>query len=140
MCACVYVKFKNISYFCSLNALLLDRLPREDAVKTMLYSLGSRSFQYVANDENGKCFAKLLVNGTMAVTGEQILPQRGMVPKYANLYIGGIPLTFSYYFPPVAMGFIGCMDSLKVDLQQSIMFKMEVNSYSSRRLEVILYS
>jgi len=50
----------------------------------------------------------------MAVTGEQILPQRGMVPKYANLYIGGIPLTFSHYFPHVAMGFIGCMDSLKV--------------------------
>lgn len=72
------------------------------------------SFQYVANDEHEKCFAKLLVNGTMAVTGEQILPQRGMVPKYANLYIGGIPLTFSHYFPHVAMGFIGCMDSLKV--------------------------
>jgi len=72
------------------------------------------SFHYVANDENEKCFAKLLVNGTMAVTGEQILPQHGMIPKYANLYIGGIPFSFSHYFPHVAMGFIGCMDSLKV--------------------------
>jgi len=92
------------------------------------------SFQYVANDENEKCFAKLLVNGTMAVTGEQILPQRGMVPKYANLYIGGIPLTFSHYFPHVAMGFIGCMDSLKV------CFSKELFRVSEFLSKVQLYS
>jgi len=93
------------------------------------------SFQYVANDENEKCFAKLLVNDTMAVTGEQILPQRGMVPKYANLYIGGIPLTFSHYFPHVAMGFIGCMDSLKVYFNKKLFRVLE--DFSSK---VQLYS
>jgi len=64
----------------------------------------------------------------MAVTGEQILPQRGMVPKYANLYIGGIPLTFSHYFPHVAMGFIGCMDSLKVCFNKEL-FRVSENFY-----------
>jgi len=75
----------------------------------------------------------------MAVTGEQILPQRGMVPKYANLYIGGIPLTFSHYFPHVAMGFIGCMDSLKVkycsELNSIFVFCIKL----SQKLYYLLY-
>lgn len=95
------------------------------------------SFQYVANNENEKCFAKLLVNGTMAVTGEQILPQRGMVPKYANLYIGGIPLTFSHYFPHVAMGFIGCMGSLKV--REFVLYNKELFSIPGNLSRVQLF-
>ncbi|XP_018372289.1 PREDICTED: protein eyes shut [Trachymyrmex cornetzi] len=111
----VYLELGSLKFqfSCGLETMLLGEI---DAIIDNGYEVGiDMSFQYVANDENEKCFAKLLVNGTMAVTGEQILPQRGMVPKYANLYIGGIPLTFSHYFPHVAMGFIGCMDSLKVN-------------------------
>ncbi|KAG5313237.1 EYS protein, partial [Acromyrmex insinuator] len=111
----VYLELGSLKFqfSCGLETMLLGEI---DAIIDNGYEVGiDMSFQYVANDENEKCFAKLLVNGTMAVTGEQILPQRGMVPKYANLYIGGIPLTFSHYFPHVAMGFIGCMDSLKIN-------------------------
>ncbi|XP_072755210.1 uncharacterized protein Eys isoform X4 [Anoplolepis gracilipes] len=111
----VYLELGSLKFqfSCGLETMLLGEI---DAIIDNGFEVGiDMSFQYVANDENEKCFAKLLVNGTMAVTGEQILPQRGMVPKYANLYIGGIPLTFSHYFPHVAMGFIGCMDSLKVN-------------------------
>ncbi|KAL0099779.1 hypothetical protein PUN28_019889 [Cardiocondyla obscurior] len=111
----VYLELGSLKFqfSCGLETMLLGEI---DAIIDNGYEVDiDMSFQYVANDENEKCFAKLLVNGTMAVTGEQILPQRGMVPKYANLYIGGIPLTFSHYFPHIAMGFIGCMDSLKVN-------------------------
>ncbi|XP_011880731.1 PREDICTED: protein eyes shut isoform X3 [Vollenhovia emeryi] len=111
----VYLELGSLKFqfSCGLETMLLGEI---DATIDNGYEVDiDMSFQYVANDDNEKCFAKLLVNGTMAVTGEQILPQRGMVPKYANLYIGGIPLTFSHYFPHVAMGFIGCMDSLKVN-------------------------
>ncbi|XP_014470812.1 PREDICTED: protein eyes shut-like [Dinoponera quadriceps] len=111
----VYLELGSLKFqfSCGLETMLLGEI---DAAIDNGHEVGiDMSFQYVANDENEKCFAKLLVNGTMAVTGEQILPQRGMVPKHANLYIGGIPLTFSHYFPHVAMGFIGCMDSLKVN-------------------------
>ncbi|XP_025993622.2 protein eyes shut [Solenopsis invicta] len=111
----VYLELGSLKFqfSCGLETMLLGEI---DAIIDNGYEVSiDMSFQYVANDENEKCFAKLLVNGTMAVTGEQILPQRGLVPKYANLYIGGIPLTFSHYFPHVAMGFIGCMDSLKVN-------------------------
>ncbi|KYM94270.1 Protein eyes shut [Cyphomyrmex costatus] len=111
----VYLELGSLKFqfSCGLETILLGEI---DAIIDNGYEMGiDMSFQYVANDENEKCFAKLLVNGTMAVTGEQILPQKGMVPKYANVYIGGIPLTFSHYFPHVARGFIGCMDSLKVN-------------------------
>ncbi|XP_025158440.1 protein eyes shut [Harpegnathos saltator] len=110
----VYLELGSLKFqfSCGLETMLLGEI---DAVIDNGFEVSiDMSFQYVANDENEQCFAKLLVNGTMAVTGEQILPQRGMVPKHANLYIGGIPLTFSHYFPH-AMGFIGCMDSLKVN-------------------------
>nr|XP_012227830.1 PREDICTED: protein eyes shut isoform X2 [Linepithema humile] len=111
----VYLELGSLKFqfSCGLETMLLGEI---DALIDNGFEVGiDMSFHYVANDESEKCFAKLLVNGTMAVTGEQILPQRGMVPKHANLYIGGIPLTFSHYFPHVAMGFIGCMDSLKVN-------------------------
>ncbi|KAL6263574.1 hypothetical protein P5V15_006363 [Pogonomyrmex californicus] len=111
----VYLELGSLKFqfSCGLETMLLGEI---DAIIDNGFEVDiDMSFQYVANDENEKCFAKLLVNGTMTVTGEQILPQRGMVPKYANLYIGGIPLTFSHYFPHVAMGFIGCMNSLKVN-------------------------
>ncbi|XP_020287012.1 protein eyes shut isoform X2 [Pseudomyrmex gracilis] len=111
----VYLELGSLKFqfSCGLETMLLGEI---DAVIDNGFEVGiDMSFHYVANDENEKCFAKLLVNGTMSVTGEQLLPQRGMVPRYANLYIGGIPLTFSHYFPHVAMGFIGCMDSLKVN-------------------------
>ena len=65
-------------------------------------------------NETNKCSARLLVNGTTAVSGEQILPLRGNLPRHANLHLGGIPLVFSHYFAHVSMGFTGCMDSLKV--------------------------
>lgn len=67
-------------------------------------------------NETNKCSARLLVNGTSAVSGEQILPLQGNLPQYANLHLGGIPSVFSQYFSHVSMGFTGCMDSLKVCL------------------------
>ncbi|RLU18492.1 hypothetical protein DMN91_008849 [Ooceraea biroi] len=111
----VYLELGSLKFqfSCGLETMLLGEI---DATIDNGYEVDiDMSFHYVANAENEKCFAKLLVNGTMAVTGEQTLPQRGMVPKYANLYVGGIPFSFSHYFPHVAMGFIGCMDSLKVN-------------------------
>lgn len=111
----VYIKNNYISSTFNLNSLISRNFFFVKKLQKRTY-FSFASFHYVANDENEKCFAKLLVNGTMSVTGEQILPQRGMIPKYANLYIGGIPLTFSHYFPHVAMGFIGCMDSLKAGI------------------------
>lgn len=71
-------------------------------------------FQYFMKNETNKCSARLLVNGTTAVSGEQILPLRGNLPRHANLHLGGIPLVFSHYFAHVSMGFTGCMNSLKV--------------------------
>lgn len=73
-------------------------------------------FQYFMKNETNKCSARLLVNGTTAVSGEQTLPLRGSLPRHANLHLGGIPLVFSHYFAHVSMGFTGCMNSLKVRL------------------------
>lgn len=65
-------------------------------------------------NKTDKCSARLLVNGTTAVSGEQTLSFREKFPHRATLNLGGIPLAFSHYFPRVAMGFIGCMNSLMV--------------------------
>ena len=65
-------------------------------------------------NETNKCSARLLVNGTTAVSGEQMLPLHGILPRYANLHLGGIPMVFSHHFAHVSMGFTGCMNSLKV--------------------------
>lgn len=73
-------------------------------------------FQYFIRNETNKCSARLLVNGTSAVSGEQILPVEGNLPQHANLHLGGIPSVFSQYFSHVSMGFTGCMDSLKVSI------------------------
>lgn len=72
-------------------------------------------FQYFHNQGINKCSTKLLVNDTLGVSGEQIISSQDNLPRYANLHLGGIPLAFSHYFPHVAMGFVGCIHSLKVN-------------------------
>lgn len=65
-------------------------------------------------NEIGQCSASLFVNGTMAMSGEQMLSAHEDIPQQVRLHLGGIPQAFSHYFPRIAMGFIGCMNLLKV--------------------------
>lgn len=91
-------------------------------------------------NETNKCSARLLVNGTTAISGEQILPLHGHLPQHANLHLGGIPLVFSHYFAHVSMGFTGCMNLLKV-----VYFFFNIYIYTmyilkiSKKFKVIFY-
>lgn len=62
------------------------------------------------------------MNDSLAMNGEQILQSHENVPKFARLHLGGIPVAFSYQFPQIVLGFIGCMSSLKV-CKSFILFK-----------------
>ncbi|KAL7307700.1 hypothetical protein TKK_0000379 [Trichogramma kaykai] len=73
------------------------------------------SFSYIVEAASDKCSARLLVNGSLAMSGEQLLHGHEAVPQYARLHLGGIPVAFSHQFPQIVMGFVGCMSSLRVN-------------------------
>ncbi|XP_043476910.1 protein eyes shut isoform X2 [Leptopilina heterotoma] len=72
-------------------------------------------FHYIVEEKTDKCSATLLLNNTMAMSGEQILPSHEIVPQIARLHLGGIPIAFTYNLPEIALGFLGCMSSLKIN-------------------------
>lgn len=78
-------------------------------------------FEYltVEDEQNSaKCSARLLVNGTVAMSGEQLLQAHDTTmpaPRYARLHLGGIPVAFSRQLPQIVLGFVGCMSLLKVN-------------------------
>jgi hypothetical protein len=55
------------------------------------------------------------------MSGEQVLQSHETMPQSARLHLGGIPVAFSQQFPQIAMGFVGCMSSLKV--QRNIFYQ-----------------
>lgn len=71
-------------------------------------------FQYVVERISDKCSARLLVNGSVAMSGEQVLKSHETIPQFARLHLGGIPVAFSHQFPQIVLGFVGCMSLLKV--------------------------
>ncbi|CAG5095668.1 Similar to eys: Protein eyes shut (Drosophila melanogaster) [Cotesia congregata] len=76
-------------------------------------------FKYLVENDIGKCSARLFVNNTMAMSGEQMLTAHTDIPQIVRVHFGGIPQAFSHYFPRIALGFIGCMSMLKVnDIQR----------------------
>ncbi|XP_043517283.1 protein eyes shut isoform X1 [Frieseomelitta varia] len=113
--ALVYLEYGSLKFqfSCGLETMLLGEIdsPIDNGYDADI----DTRFQYFMKNETNKCSARLLVNGTTAVSGEQILPLRGNLPRHANLHLGGIPLVFSHYFAHVSMGFTGCMDSLKIN-------------------------
>ncbi|XP_076278959.1 eyes shut isoform X2 [Lasioglossum baleicum] len=113
--ALVYLEYGSLKFqfSCGLETMLLGEI---DSSIDHGYEVDiDTRFQYFIRNETNKCSARLLVNGTTAVSGEQILPSQGNLPRHANLHLGGIPLVFTQYFSHVSMGFTGCMDSLKVN-------------------------
>nr|XP_031825874.1 protein eyes shut [Nomia melanderi] len=113
--ALVYLEYGSLKFqfSCGLETMLLGEIdsPIDNGYEVEI----DTRFQYFIRNETNKCSARLLVNGTTAVSGEQILPLQGSLPRHANLHLGGIPLVFTQYFSHVSMGFTGCMDSLKVN-------------------------
>ncbi|XP_076687033.1 eyes shut isoform X2 [Andrena cerasifolii] len=113
--ALVYLEYGSLKFqfSCGLETMLLGEIdsPIDNGYEVDI----DTRFQYFMRNETNKCSARLLVNGTSAVSGEQILPLQGNLPQYANLHLGGIPSVFSQYFSHVSMGFTGCMDSLKIN-------------------------
>ncbi|XP_076162943.1 eyes shut [Ptiloglossa arizonensis] len=113
--ALVYLEYGSLKFqfSCGLETMLLGEIdsPVDNGYEVDI----DTRFQYFMRNETNKCSARLLVNGTTAVSGEQILPLRGNLPRHANLHLGGIPLIFTHYFSHVSMGFTGCMDSLKIN-------------------------
>ncbi|CAL7951647.1 unnamed protein product [Xylocopa violacea] len=113
--ALVYLEYGSLKFqfSCGLETMLLGEI--DSPIDNGYEADVDTRFQYLMRNETNKCSARLLVNGTIAVSGEQILPLRGNLPQHANLHLGGIPMVFSHYFAHVSMGFTGCMDSLKVN-------------------------
>ncbi|KAK1120827.1 hypothetical protein K0M31_011030 [Melipona bicolor] len=113
--ALVYLEYGSLKFqfSCGLETMLLGEIdsPIDNGYEADI----DTRFQYFMKNETNKCSARLLVNGTTAVSGEQILSLRGNLPRHANLHLGGIPLVFSHYFAHVSVGFTGCMDSLKIN-------------------------
>ncbi|PBC29466.1 Protein eyes shut [Apis cerana cerana] len=113
--ALVYLEYGSLKFqfSCGVETMLLGEI--DSPINNGYEADIDTRFQYFMKNETNKCSARLLVNGTTAVSGEQILPLRGNLPRHANLHLGGIPLVFSHYFAHVSMGFTGCMNSLKVN-------------------------
>ncbi|XP_050588144.1 protein eyes shut [Bombus affinis] len=113
--ALIYLEYGSLKFqfSCGLETMLLGEIdsPIDNGYEADI----DTRFQYFMKNETNKCSARLLVNGTTAVSGEQTLPLRGSLPRHANLHLGGIPLIFSHYFAHVSMGFTGCMNSLKIN-------------------------
>ncbi|XP_054001901.1 protein eyes shut isoform X1 [Hylaeus anthracinus] len=113
--ALVYLEYGALKFqfSCGLETMLLGEIdsPVDNGYEVDI----DTRFQYFMRNDTNKCSAHLLVNGTTAVSGEQILPLHGSLPRHANLHLGGIPLIFTHYFSHVSVGFTGCMDSLKIN-------------------------
>ncbi|XP_076389101.1 eyes shut [Megachile rotundata] len=113
--ALVYLEYGSLKFqfSCGLETMLLGEIdsPIDNGYETDI----DTKFQYFMKNETNKCSARLLVNETTAVSGEQILPLHGSLPRLANLHLGGIPMVFSHHFAHVSMGFTGCMSSLKIN-------------------------
>ena len=60
------------------------------------------------------------------MSGEQVLPSHENMPQNARLHLGGIPLSFSHNFPQIALGFVGCMSSLKVIYKNKFHFLVKM--------------
>ena len=61
-----------------------------------------------------KCIAKLYINGTIIMSGEQAILSYDVLPRAVRLYIGGIPVAVPYYISHAGLGFVGCVNSLHV--------------------------
>ncbi|XP_012279925.1 protein eyes shut isoform X2 [Orussus abietinus] len=103
----------KFQFSCGLQTMLLGEIdsPIDNGYDVDI----EMRFQYFTEYKNDKCSARLLVNNTIAMSGEQIVLSHDNVPREARLHLGGIPLTFSHYFPHIGMGFVGCMSLLKVN-------------------------
>ncbi|XP_058806580.1 protein eyes shut [Phymastichus coffea] len=103
----------KFQFSCGLQTMLFGELdsPLGDAREADL----EMRFRYIAERASDRCSARLLVNGSEAMSGEQLLHSHGSAPRLARLHVGGIPLAFSRQFPPVVLGFVGCMSLLEVN-------------------------
>ncbi|XP_066593049.1 protein eyes shut-like isoform X2 [Prorops nasuta] len=113
--ALVYLELGSLKlqFSCGLQTIILGEI---DAVINNGNEVDiDTSFQYYEKGGIYVCNAKLLVNGSTAVTGEQILASPMNILSPAILYLGGIPTASFRYFPHVAVGFVGCMNNLKVN-------------------------
>ncbi|XP_014206902.1 protein eyes shut [Copidosoma floridanum] len=72
-------------------------------------------FHYIVEAVSDKCLARLLVNSSVVMSGEQVLQVHGTMPQYARLHLGGIPVAFTQQFPQIVLGFVGCMSSFKMN-------------------------
>ncbi|XP_015114081.1 protein eyes shut [Diachasma alloeum] len=111
----LYVEFGQLKFqfSCGLQTMLLGEI---DTPINNGHDVDVEiRFRYMVEDKVGKCLAKLFVNGTMAMSGEQMLAAREDIPGSVRLHLGGIPQAFSHYFPRIALGFIGCMGALRVN-------------------------
>ncbi|XP_043274430.1 protein eyes shut isoform X2 [Venturia canescens] len=104
----------KFQFSCGLQTMLLGEI--DSPINNGFDVDVEMRFQYlIGTDDIGKCSARLLVNDTMAMSGEQILSSHESTPRQVRIHLGGIPQAFSHYFPRIAMGFIGCMSLLKVN-------------------------
>ncbi|XP_014295739.1 protein eyes shut [Microplitis demolitor] len=103
----------KFQFSCGLQTMLLGEIdtPINNGVDVDI----EMRFKYLVENEIGKCSARLFVNNTMAMSGEQMLSARTDIPQIVRVHFGGIPQAFSHYFPRIALGFIGCMSLLKVN-------------------------
>ncbi|XP_011493822.1 PREDICTED: protein eyes shut [Ceratosolen solmsi marchali] len=111
----LYMEMEQLKFqfSCGLQTMLLGEL---DLPINNGYNVDiEMRFQYTVEDISDKCSGQLIVNNTLAMSGEQVLQSHESIPQFARLHLGGIPLTFSQPFAQIAMGFIGCMSSLKVN-------------------------
>ncbi|KAK0086615.1 hypothetical protein PV325_002858 [Microctonus aethiopoides] len=107
----------KFQFSCGLQTMLLGEI--DTPINNGHYVDVEMKFKYTVENEIGQCSASLFVNGTMAMSGEQMLSAHEDIPQQVRLHLGGIPQAFSHYFPRIAMGFIGCMNLLKVnDIQR----------------------
>ncbi|XP_015607735.1 protein eyes shut [Cephus cinctus] len=111
----------KFQFSCGLQTMLLGEI---DSPINNGYDVDlEMRFQYIMDIKGDKCSARLLVNNTVAMSGEQIVSFQENIPHQGMLHLGGIPLAFSHYFPHIALGFVGCMSQLKVnDIQKHFMY------------------
>lgn len=74
-----------------------------------------------------KCIAKLYVNNTVIMSGEQVILSYDLLPRAVKLYLGGIPVAVPYYMSHAGLGFVGCLSSLSV--KQISLINLSLQSY-----------
>ncbi|KAF7997029.1 hypothetical protein HCN44_005306 [Aphidius gifuensis] len=119
----LYMEFGQLKFqfSCGLQTMLLGEIdtPINDGNNITI----EIKFSYLIDNNIGKCLAKLFVNNTMAMSGEQMLSLYEAIPHEVRLHLGGIPQVFSHYFPSFSLGFIGCMSNLIInDIEKSFIY------------------